>query len=123
MTTAEEYRTASTTLFDQAMVELDAGDLRQASEKFWGASAQALKSLAERRGWRHGSHREFYRIIRRLRNEMDVTEHTQQFAFASELHTNFYENWLDETDIRERVVHVRNFVNNMAEIRVDTDLN
>lgn len=116
MTTAEEYRTASTTLFDQAMVELDAGDLRQASEKFWGASSQALKSLAERRGWRHGSHGEFYRIMRQLRNEMDVTELTQQFAFASELHTNFYENWFDETDIRERVVHVRNFVDNMAEI-------
>ena len=42
MTTAEEYRTASSTLFDQAMVELDAGDPRQASEKLWGAAAQAL---------------------------------------------------------------------------------
>ncbi len=116
MTTAEEYRTASTTLYDQAMVELDAGDLRQASEKLWGASAQALKSLAERRGWRHGSHGEFHRILRRLRSEMDVTELRQQFAFASELHTNFYENWLDETEIRESAVHVRDFVDNVAEI-------
>ena len=49
MTTAEEYRTASTTLYDQAMFELETGDTRQASEKLWGSAAQALKSLAERR--------------------------------------------------------------------------
>ena len=116
MTTAEEYRTASSSLYDQAMFELDAGDLRQASEKLWGASAQALKSLAERRGWRHGSHGEFYKIIRRLRNEMDVAELRQQFAFAGELHTNFYENWLDESEIRESAVHVRDFVETLAGI-------
>ena len=116
MTTAEEYRTASAELYDQAMFELDAGDMRQASEKLWGASAQALKSLAERRGWRHGSHGEFYRIIRRLRNEMDVAELRQQFAFASELHTNFYENWLDESEIRESAVHVSDFVEHLARL-------
>ena len=110
MTTAEEYRTASTTLYDQAMFELEAGDTRQASEKLWGSAAQALKSLAERRGWRHGSHGEFYKILRRLRNEMDTSELRQQFAFASELHTNFYENWLDESEIRESAKHVRDFV-------------
>ena len=116
MTTAEEYRTASTTLYDQAMNELDVGDLRQASEKLWGAAAQALKSLAERRGWRHGSHGEFYKIIRRLRDERDVTGLTQQFAFASELHTNFYENWLDESEIRERANQVQEFVETLASI-------
>ena len=116
MTTAEEYRTASTTLYDQAMFELETGDTRQASEKLWGSAAQALKSLAERRGWRHGAHGEFYKILRRLRNEMDVEELAQQFAFASELHTNFYENWLDETEIRERSVHVRDFVERIARL-------
>ena len=110
MTTAAEYRTALTTLYDQAMFELDTGDTRQASEKLWGSAAQALKSLAERRGWRHGAHGEFYKILRRLRNEMDTSELRQQFAFASELHTNFYENWLDESEIRESAKHVRDFV-------------
>ena len=28
----------------------------QASEKGWGAAAQALKAIAEERGWNHGSH-------------------------------------------------------------------
>ena len=33
---SERYRSAAHTLYDQAMVELEAGDLRQASEKFLG---------------------------------------------------------------------------------------
>lgn len=116
MTTAEEYRTASSTLYDQAMVELDAGDLRQASEKLWGASAQALKSLAERRGWRHGSHREFYRIMRRLEDEIDDPDFSLQFSTANELHTNFYENWLDESQIRRRAPYVRDFIDRLADL-------
>ena len=116
MTTVEEYRTASSSLYDQAMAELDAGDLRQASEKLWGAAAQALKSLAEHRGWRHGSHANFYRIMSELEIETDDADLMQQFAFANELHVNFYENWLDEEQIRRRAVHVLNFVDRLADL-------
>ena len=116
MTTAEEYRTAATTLFDQAMFELDTGDTRQASEKLWGAAAQALKSLAERRGWRHGSHAEFYRIMRRLVDETGDVTLRQQFAFANELHINFYEDWLDEVQIRESADYIRDFVDGLARL-------
>ncbi len=116
MTTAEECGTAASTLYDQAMIELEAGDLRQASEKLWGASAQALKSLAERRGWQHGTHREFYRIIRRLRNEMDVSDLREEFRCASELHTNFYESYMDESEIRENAAQVRTFIDTLDRI-------
>lgn len=117
MTTAEEYRTVSTTLYDQAMFELETGDMRQASEKLWGASAQALKSLAERRGWRHGSHGEFYRIMRRLRDEFDDPDTMMlRFDAATQLHINFYEDWLEEDEIRRRAVHVQKFVEDLARI-------
>ena len=116
MATAGEYRTVLTMLYDQAMFELDAGDLRQASEKLWGVSTQALESLAERQGWCHGLHGEFYGIIERLPNEMDLAELGQRFAFASELHTNCYENQMDESEIRKIVVHVRDFVERLARL-------
>ena len=45
MTTAEQYRSTSLHLYDQAIEELDEGDLLQASEKLWGAAAQALNPL------------------------------------------------------------------------------
>ena len=117
MSTAEEYQTAASTLFDQAMVELDAGDSRQASEKLWGAAAQALKSLAERRGWRHGSHREFYRIMKRLDHELDESELTRnRFNAATQLHVNFYENWLRDDEIRARAIHVQALVSTLGRL-------
>ncbi len=116
MTTAEEYRTASTTLYDQAMLELDAGDLRQGSEKLWGAAAQALKSLAERRGWRHGSHGEFYRIMRRIVDETDERELLNHFNSATQLHVNFYEDWLDDVQISQLAEDVEDFVDRVNRI-------
>lgn len=32
------------------------GDVIQASEKFWGAMAEAIKAVAESRGWEHAKH-------------------------------------------------------------------
>ena len=66
MSTSERYRSAATTLYDQAQVELAAGDLRQASEKFWGAAAQAMKSIADRHGWEHKSHADAYGVVNNL---------------------------------------------------------
>ena len=60
MSTSERYRSAAHTLYDQALVELEAGDLRQASEKFWGAAAQAMKAVTTRRGWEHKTHAHAY---------------------------------------------------------------
>lgn len=117
MTTAEQYRTASTSLYDQALIELDAGDTCQASEKLWGAAAQALKSLAERRGWRHGSHGEFYRIMRRVRAEFDDPDSMEsRFDAAGTLHVNFYEDWLNDEEVRRRAAHVREFVDQLSEL-------
>ncbi len=110
MATTEQYRSTSTHLFDQAMIELEAGDLIQASEKFWGSAAQALKSVAERRGWKHNSHAHFYNIMAQIEAETQSASLRRDFGSAAELHTNFYENWLDEDQIRRRVVDVRHFI-------------
>lgn len=50
MTPAQAYQNASRSLLAQGFAELARGDLRQASEKGWGAAAQMLKSIAEQRG-------------------------------------------------------------------------
>jgi hypothetical protein len=54
----------------QAREELAKGDLRQASEKAWGAAALMLKSLAHRRdGLRLSSHGELWEYVGRLAEE------------------------------------------------------
>ena len=49
--TTQKYRDSSRSLLSQAKTELAAGDVRQASEKAWGAAAQMVKAIAEQRGW------------------------------------------------------------------------
>ncbi len=51
-----------------------------------------------------------------LETETEDPDLMQQFAFANELHINFYENWLDEEQIRRRAGHVREFVNQLADL-------
>ena len=106
MTTTESYRATSATLFDQAHVELEAGDLVQASEKFWGSAAQALKATAQERGWEHDSHAHFYRIVRNLVNETGDKEIVDLFNAANLLHINFYEHWLEYDEIRPLATQV-----------------
>ena len=91
MSTSERYRSAAHTLYDQGIVELEAGDLRQASEKFWGAAAQAMKALAERRKWHHRSHRHFKQNLDKLQDRNDYDDLVRWFGAAELLHINFYE--------------------------------
>ena len=100
MTTAERYQSVSAQRFDQAHVELDAGDLIQASEKFWGSAAQALKACAQERGWEHNSHAHFFRIVRDLIDETGDKHIATLFHAANSLHVNFYEHWMTEDEIR-----------------------
>ena len=109
-TTAEEYRSAADRLYDQAMVELGAGDLRQASEKLWGAAAQVLKSFAEKHNLDHDSHSHAYRVIREAVRESRNPEVGEWFKHAEALHGNFYENWMIESEIRSSAEDVRRFI-------------
>ena len=63
----QKYQNDSRTLLAQAHAELAQGDVRQASEKGWGAAALMLKAIAEQRGWEHGKHRHLSRVASRLR--------------------------------------------------------
>ena len=87
----------------QASDELDKHDLRQASEKGWGAASQMIKAVAAARGWEHGRHRSLYQVVRRLVAETQDQEIRRLFAVAGELHSNFYEGFLDLDDIEDHL--------------------
>ena len=97
MVRTPEYREASSILMNQAFAELAAGDLRQASEKGWGATAQMLKAIAEQRGMSHESHRDVRRVLFVVARESAIAEHmVRLFRVSDSLHTNWYENWDSE---------------------------
>ena len=92
---AQNYQHSSRRLLAQGFAELALGDTRQASEKGWGAAAQMLKAIAERRGWEHKRHVALGRVVGRLADETGDVEIRRLYRVASDLHTNFYED-LDE---------------------------
>ena len=119
MAISKRYRSAAHTLFDQAVVELEAGDMRQASEKFWGAAAQSMKALAERSGRPHGGHAHFYRLIDEVVSQTEDERFDVWFSCANHLHINFYEDRMSESSIRANAESVRQLVDELAEIRLE----
>ncbi len=85
----------------QAIEEWVKGDLRQASEKGWGAAAQMVKAVAEQRGWQHNNHRLLYQIMGRIVNEIGDRDICTLFLAASGLHTNFYEDGFPGQMVRD----------------------
>ena len=99
--TTQRYQQASEHFLAQARQELAAGDLPQASEKGWGATAQILKAIAAQRGWEHSRHRHYHIIASRLRAETGDGDIRRLFNTASALHENFYENDMQTDDVAD----------------------
>ena len=83
VTSAVTYREASQRLLAQAHAELDVGDLRQASEKAWGAAAQIVKAAAQQRGWDHYSHRGLFVTVNRLTDDIGDQDIHDLFMFVN----------------------------------------
>ena len=105
-----KYQAAASDFLGQAFLELDEGDLRQASEKGWGAAAQVVKAVAEKSGWEHRQHDDLFAAVDSLARELQDTEIFADFHAASSLHTNFYEGWQTEQMVRQGISQVRRFV-------------
>lgn len=85
-------------------------DLRQASEKGWGAAAQMVKGAAQRRKWRHRSHPSLFRVIDRLAEENGGHRLVALFRSASALHFNFYEGWMSRAAVEDGLRDVSELV-------------
>ena len=111
--TTQKYREASRHLLQQARSELAIGDVRQASEKAWGATAQIVKAVANQRGWEHHGHAQLFDVIDDLRAETRDREIRALFDVASALHSNFYEDWRSSENVAEGLDDVERFLDKL----------
>ena len=88
--TAEEHEEAARIFVEQSSREFAAGDVLQGSEKLWGAAAHAVISIALRRDWPVGSHRNLVDAIRLLAEERDDDSLKAGFSVARKFHDRFY---------------------------------
>lgn len=88
--TPEARMKLSYRFLEHAQAELDKGHRRQASEKVWDATAQALKSIGIKRGWNHSEHVDILAIASQLALECDRPELTRKVDTAEAHHGNYY---------------------------------
>lgn len=105
--TTQTYQQAAWELLEQGLNELAAGDVRQASEKGWGAASQMVKAVAEPQGWQHRSHAALFSAVDRMARETGQPEIRRLFDVASSLHVNFYENWKSAENVEGGLGDVR----------------
>ncbi len=114
---ADRYTGISHYLLEESQIQLDRGDLIQASEKAWGAAAHAIKSVAQARGWNHHRHDLLRDIVNQISDEWDSPTLRDLFNLASVLHQNFYEHELGREDVRLILDRVRTLVAELDAIR------
>ena len=107
MATVEFHQETSRRFITQAEDELRKGDLMQACEKAWGATAHSLKSIAERRRWRHNTHAALFSVARNIAREAGDPEIRALFDETNVMHKNFYEGWLDADYIADAIEGVK----------------
>ena len=116
MQSAATFREQSRAFLEQAFLELEAGDLRQASEKGWGAAAQMVKAVAAERGWQHGTHRLLYGVMDRITVETQDVALRLGFESANTLHANFYEGTQGRDSVESYLHEVRTFVDTAEQL-------
>ncbi len=92
MTTVIDYHVERSWHFlDLVDDEVERGELEEASNKIWGAAAHAIKAVAERRGWLHGSHNALADTVMRLIDDEGAPPvlYTYYMA-ANSFHSRFY---------------------------------
>ena len=103
MTTQTKTAPAAAWLIAQARDELNRGDTVRASEKAWGAAAQFLKSVAERRGLRYESDEDLIEAASNAKRAPRTTEYSDLIIEAVAMNANIHENWLSESQIRQGI--------------------
>lgn len=117
MTTTDEQLAKATAhlqtsyiFIEQAEEELGRGDILQASEKAWGAAVHVVKAASVQRRWKHGKYGPLRENVQRIADECGDAELPPLFRLANSLHRNFYEDSLDEEDVRNSIGDVRVFL-------------
>lgn len=111
---SEKYMEGAGELLEQAEQEYRKGNLRQASEKIWGACALAVKAHAlAKRHRRLESHADLWKYKDEISAELGDWIRTA-FKLANLMHVNFYENLATERDVGDVLKEVEKLVKAIA---------
>ena len=113
----EEHMQISRRFIEQAGEELEGGDRLQASEKVWGAEQHALAAVGKERGWLTEDYYPKTTIALHLAEEFNDPSIRILHRNFNTYHKNYYQNDVDDIEIRHGIVEVGQFVGKLEEIR------
>ena len=114
----EDRMAISRTFIQHAREELEQGSRLQASEKAWGAMAQALKAIAQVRGWKHRGHDNILDIGHQIGMEYNYSIVIVATDMANSLHRNFYENNDNAAVIEETIITIEDALPDLEDARL-----
>jgi hypothetical protein len=114
---SERYAELSRHFIEKADEYLRLEDRVQASEKGWGAVAEAIKSIAEQRGWNHQGHRLLNDVAFQLSVEWGRRDVKLVYDAIEKLHINFYEDTMELDDVAASVHDAKNLLLELENLR------
>lgn len=111
----EHYQSLSEKYLREARKLLKEGDLVQASEKFWGASALAVKRIGAKKGLKLEEHGGLWSFVNVLAMQSGDKDLTTFFHVASSLHRNFYEGEMKRETVEIAAENIEKFVDKLKE--------
>ena len=115
----ERYEEISRHLLEQAQEELDKGDILQASDKVWGATALAVKAVCQRMGWNHHAHNYLRAAANYVFAEFGRDDLTLAFGYLEALHANYYEHQWEASDIRIGIINATLVIRELSAAPLD----
>ncbi|MYC35925.1 MAG: hypothetical protein F4X66_03290 [Chloroflexi bacterium] len=115
----ERYEEISRHLLEQAREELDKGDIPQASDKVWGATAHAVKAVCQRMGWNHHAHNHLRAAANYVFAEFGRYDLTLAFGYLEALHANYYEHQWEASDIRIGIINATLVIRELSAAPLD----
>ncbi|MEA2033407.1 MAG: PaREP1 family protein [Euryarchaeota archaeon] len=112
----EHYQSLSEKYLREARKLLKEGDLVQASEKFWGASALAVKRIAAKKGLKLEEHGGLWSFVNVLAMQSGDKELTTFFHVANSLHRNFYEDEMKRETVEIAAENIEKLVDKLRGI-------
>jgi uncharacterized protein (UPF0332 family) len=112
----EQYRELSEKYLAEAKELLKKEDLVQASEKLWGASALAVKSVAAKRGLQLEQHGALWVFVNLLAKEIGDKDFNKFFGEANALHRNFYEDEMEKESVEAILEDVEQLIAKLKEV-------
>lgn len=123
MLTKDEHAQTALEFLEKADRHFAEGDQIQASEKLWGAAAQAIMAASMDRGWPHTSHPAMKRAAERLAEEHGDPLIASNFGIAEKYHRDFYHLFMEDEEWTTDRPKVHDLVARVLVLRGDLERN